>query len=409
MRWIIGMLLGLTGFVASAQEVTLRHGLEGKALDALATVVGRFNDTQKGKASVVLQGVQGLGDRRRLPTMALLDTDDSMRFFDARPRFKPLYQAMAESGEKLDRSYFYPQIADAVDDSSGRIQALPLGLSVPVLLWNKAAFRKAGLDPDLAPTTWPQVQNAAGALFDSGVRCPLTSSRFAWIHLENLSAQHNQPIVVRPNRIALNGSMDVKHLALLSSWYKSSYFRYYGPRQEGDAHFLSGECAMLTGESSLYAQAARSNFPVGIASLPYYDDAYGATPRNVLPDGAGLWLLAGRKKDEYRVAARFVSFLMQPGNQRDWVKGSGYLPMTGEAVTALKQSGIPSPLLEAVEHRLSMPEKTARPKVGAARNLMHDALDTEIEFVWRDQKSVKEVLDTAMRRVNGAPSAAARR
>ena len=402
MRWIIGTLLALTGFVANAQEVTLRHGLEGKAFDALATLVVRFNGAQKGNAKVVLQSVQGLDDRRRLPAMALLDTDDSMRFFDTRPRFNPLYQAMAESGEKLDQHRFYPQIADAVDDSSGRIQALPLGLSVPVLLWNKAAFRKAGLDPDTAPLTWLQVQNAAGALFDSGVGCPLTSSRFAWIHLENVSAQHNEPIIVRPNRIALNALMDVKHLALLSSWYKSSYFRYYGPRLEGDAHFLSGECAMLTGESSLYAETAHGKFPVGIASLPYYDDVYGAAPRNVLPDGAGLWLLAGKKKDEYRVAARFVSFLMQPQNQRDWVKGSGYLPMTGDAVSALRESGAPASLLEAVENRLSMTGITARPKTGSALNLMRDALDEEIEFVWRNEKPAKEALDTAMRRVNGA-------
>lgn len=396
------MLLALAGFSANAQEVTLRHSLAGKALDALATLVIKFNATQNSKAKVVLQSAQGLDDRRRLPAMALLDTADSMRFFDTRPRFKPLYQAMAESGEMLDRRRFYPQIVDAVDDSSGSIQALPLGLSVPVLLWNKAAFRKAGLDPDTAPVTWLQVQNAAGALFDSGVGCPLTSSRFVWIHLENVSAQHNEPIVVRPNRIMLNSLMDVKHLALLSSWYKSSYFRYYGPRLEGDAHFLSGQCAMLTGESSLYAATARGKFPVGIAPLPYYDDVYGAAPRNVLPDGAGLWLLAGKKKDEYRVAARFVSFLMQPQNQRDWVKGSGSLPMTVDAVSAFRESGAPPSLLEAVENRLSMTGITARPKNGSALNLMRDALEQEIELVWRNEKPVKEALDTAMRRANGA-------
>lgn len=402
MRWVIGMLLALTGFAANAQEIVLRHALEGKALDALATLVVRFNDAQETRAKVVLQDAQGLEDRRRLPTMALLDTDDSMHFFDTRPRFRPLHQVMAESGEKFDRRRFYPQIAGAVDDSSGRLQALPLGFSVPVLMWNKTAFGKAGLDPDTAPATWLQVQHSAGALFDSGVRCPLTSSRFSRIHLENVSAQHNEPIIVRPNRIALNSLTGVKHLALLSSWHKSSYFRYYGPRLEGDAHFLSGECAMLTGESGLYIKASRGNFPIGIASLPYYDDIYGAAPRNVLPDGAGLWLLAGKKKDEYRLAARFIVFLMRPQNQRDWVSASGYLPMTVDAVTALRESGVPRPLLEAVERRLSMPGITARPKAGSVLDLMRDALNEEVEFVWRNEKPAKEALDTAMRRVNGA-------
>lgn len=398
----MGIILAWAGFAACAQEVVLRHALEGGAQDALSTLVLRFNDAQKGKARVVLQGLQGLDDRRPLPAMALLDTDDSMSFFDTRPRFKSLQQAMTEAGEKLDRRRFYPVIADAVDDAAGRIQALPLGLSLPVLLWNKTAFQKAGLNPESGPATWSRVQDAAGALLDAGYRCPLTSSRFAWVHLENLSAQHNEPIVSRPGHILLNGLMEVKHVALLSSWYKSNYFRYYGPRLEGNAAFLSGECAMLTGESGLYAQAVRGGFPVGIMPLPYYDDVHGVTPHNVLPDGASLWLLTGKKKAEYRVAARFVSFMMQPGNQREWVKHSGYLPMTRDAFAAIKESEMPVTLQNEIERRLTISKVTARPKVGGLLDLMRDALDEEIEFVWRNEKPAKEALDNAMRRINGA-------
>lgn len=55
---------------------------------------------------------------------------------------------MAEARQPLSAKSFYSQIADAVDDFAGRIQALPLGLSLPVLFWNKDSFRKAGLDPE---------------------------------------------------------------------------------------------------------------------------------------------------------------------------------------------------------------------------------------------------------------------
>ena len=76
--------------------------------------------------------------------------------------------------------------------------------------------------------------------------------------------------------------------------------------------------------------------------------------------------------------------------------------MTVDAVTALRESGVPRPLLEAVERRLSMPGITARPKAGSVLDLMRDALNEEVEFVWRNEKPAKEALDTAMRRVNGA-------
>lgn len=389
---------------ATPEEVTLRHGLEGRALDTLSTLVLKFNESQQGKARVILQGVSGVEDKHRLPHMALLHPDDTMNFFDTLPRFRPLYQVMGDGGAKLDAKRFFPLMADAVDDSAGRLQALPLGLSLPVLFWNKDLFRKAGLDPETPPRTWWEVQNAAGKLFDVGSKCPVTSSRFAWVHVENLSSQHNEPLVQRSSRAAMNSMVNVKHLALLSSWYKSFYFRYYGPRGEGDEHFLNGECGMLTGESSLYAEAKARQMSFGVSALPYYDDVYGATPRNTLPDGAGLWFLAGHKKPEYQVMAQFVNFLLKPENQRDWVRATGYLPMTADAISALKESGGPANLLDAAAKRLSDP-KVARVKSGGPLERLHAILNEEADALWSDRKPAKEVLDTAMTRANGVDSA----
>ena len=111
------LLFGLAAAVASgvvqAQEVRLRHALEGRQLDALATFAVRFNDEQKGKAKVILEDLRGVADRHRLPEAALLDPDDSLAFFDSRPRFRSLAQLMAEAGERLDEKKFYPQIGRA--------------------------------------------------------------------------------------------------------------------------------------------------------------------------------------------------------------------------------------------------------------------------------------------------------
>src|SRR5512143_4302761 len=85
---------------AVAQEVVLRHALSGRALDALSTLVLRFNDEQKGKGRVTLEELAGVADRQRLPQMALLDADDARQFFDTRPRFKPLTEVMKEGGQR---------------------------------------------------------------------------------------------------------------------------------------------------------------------------------------------------------------------------------------------------------------------------------------------------------------------
>lgn len=410
----IGCFLLMVGaLVAPAQardEIVLRHALAGQPLDALATLVLRFNDEQKGKSQVLLQDLHGVTDeaRRRLPQLALLDADDSVEFFGTRPRFKMLYQVMAESGEKLDAARFFPLIADAVDDTLGRLQALPIGLSLPVLMWNKDAYRKAGLDPDKAPMTWWEVQERAGNLHDAGIKCPFTSSRFAWVHLENLSSQHGEAFALREKsgvtRVALNRLVNIKHIALMASWYKSDYLHYFGSGVESDRKFVSGECAMFTGASSLYAEALRGGFAVGVTELPYYDDVRGATPSRVLPDGAALWVLAGHKKKEYQVAARFVSFMLKPQTQLEWVRATGYLPMSPAAIEALKAAGVAPTLLETATRRLSERKSaTTRTKHGAGLSRLREILNEEIAAVWANTKPAKEALDTATRRFNDEP------
>lgn len=391
-------------FPVSAQDVSLRHDLDGKILDTLATLVLRFNDEQKGKGRIVLQDARGLENRQVLPHLALLDPDDSMEFFATRPRFRPLHELMRASGVKFDAGQFYPQVADAVDDASGRIQALPMGLALPVLFTNRAALQKAGLDPDQPIRTWLDLQKVAGEIHDRGGKCPLTTTRFAWIHAENVSMQAGEPLVVRSgqvDQVLVNRMVNVKHLALLASWQKSSYFHYSGPGREGGRRFLSGECAMLTGESSLYAEAKRADIDVGVAALPHYDDVYAPRPADVLPDGAGLWVLAGHRKEEYQVAARFVSFLLRPGVQKEWVEVTSYLPMTPGAVAALRDSGMPQHLLDAAQKRLSVSRKgSMRPRHGPIRDQLHEFLGEEVNFVWTTGRAAKEALDNVVRRVN---------
>jgi sn-glycerol 3-phosphate transport system substrate-binding protein len=391
------------------QEIVLRHALSGAPLDALATLVLRFNDEEAKLKSdsgrIQLEDVQGVADKARLPQLALFDQDDAMAMFDSRPRFRPLHQVMAAGKQNFDVKNFYPQMFDAVDDIAGKMQALPLALSLPVLFYNKAAFAKAGFDPEVAPKTWWEMQDYAGKLRDAGSKCPLTSSRFAWVHVENVAAQHAEPLVVKngkQDQLALNNLVNVKHMALLTSWQKSFYFIYSGSGREGDDRFAKGECAMLTGESALYARLAKQkpDFPFGIAVLPHYDDVYGARPTHVLPDGAALWVLAADKKPEQQVIARFIAFLMKPDVQRDWVRATGFLPMSPAAVQALRDSGGNPALLAQAEARLSMPKRdAARTKhEGLSRSRIRNILNEEIEFVWGNQKPPKAALDSAVAR-----------
>ena len=396
--------------VQPAADIVLRHVLTGRAQDTLADLVMRFNEEQQGRLRVVMQHADALdeSERQDLPTMALLEPDDSLHFFQSTPRFKPLHQVMPFAGQKLEARQFFPLMADAVDDGAGHIQALPLGLSLPVFMWNKTALQQAGLNPDEPPQSWFDVQQRAGSLYDAGSTCPLTSSRFSWIHLENVSTQHGEPLLIRDParkgnamRARLNSMVDIKHLALLSSWYKARYFQYFGPGSEADQRFLSGECAMITAESALYQEARRAGIEVGVAPIPYYDDMYGANRENLLPGGMGLWVLDKRSKQEYQGVAQFVRFMLRPEVQGEWLRGTGFLPMTPAAMDVLKLRGAPPSLVELATRRLGKvsPAKL-RTKHNAGLAQLRSILNEEITNVWANRKPAKEALDVAMHRAS---------
>ncbi|HQN46666.1 MAG TPA: extracellular solute-binding protein [Rugosibacter sp.] len=402
--------LALSPAIAAPQEVkvVLRHALDGKAQDALSTLVVRFNDSNKNQGRIVLQDSRTTDKNSATPTLALLNPDNAGKFFASHPSFMPLHTLMKNQGQTFNADQFYPQMLDAVDAGNGQPQALPIGMSLPVLLINRNKVPRTAKNIDLAPRTWLDVQNIAGTLADNGVTCPLTSSHFAWVHLENVAAQHGEKTAIRQGKsekIKANGLINVKHLALLASWEKSRYFTYFGPNDEGSERFLKGECAMITGESALYIAARAAGMDVSIEPLPYYDDAYGAQRENVLPDGIALWAVAGQPKGNYPLAARFINYLMQPEVQRDWVRTTGSLPMTPGALAALRDSGMPAALADAADKRLSISRSnSARTRPGALRDRLHRALDEQASLVWTTSLSAKQALDTATLRANAAPA-----
>ena len=410
-KTVFAMLLGAAAIAQAAPpppppEIVFRHAMTGETAALLVDLVGRFNAESK-SGKVILQHLSMVTDPHQLPHLALLEDGEHQKFFDSHPRMLPLHKVMADAKETFDAASLFPVIADVVDDNKGRIQALPLALSVPVLFYNKDTFRKAKLDPAKPPATWWELQTAAGKVYDIDRRCPFTSSNPAWVLMENVATQHGEPIAHGEQSgktgLALNNLVEVKHVALLASWHKSFYFRTFGPGREADEKFMSGECSMLTSDSSLYLRLLRRKpFDFGVAALPHYDDVRGAAPGRLLPDGAALWVLAGKKKPDYAAVARFVSFLMRPDVQKLWVDGTGYLPMTAAGVEALAAAGVAPELLRKTVERLSDKRfaSAAKPKAVFGMSRVRAILHEELEAVWANLKPAKEALDTAVKRGN---------
>ena len=375
----------------------LSHQLDEVQAERLEPFIENFNRQSKDARVRLVRRADGDAPKQ----LNLVTSEEHARFLANKASFKPLHQVMREAKLPFDSAKFSPELRNAVVNAKGQWFALPVAFSTPVLYFNKETFRRAGLDPEAPPRTWAETQDAAGRLVAAGSECPYTTSWPVWVLIDNISAWNGAAVSDAKGRLAFNGLLQIKHVAMMASWHKARYFAYFGRRNEADQRFVNGECGMLTSSSALFATLPEKDKQnVGVSPLPYHDDVRGA-PRNTLADGASLWVAAKLKPAENRAAARFISYVLGPEVQIELTLAGGFLPMTGVARAAasskLKKTDLDG-LQTAYE---TLKGKAVAPAVRVSQiEPVRRIVEDELESVWANRKPAKEALDHAVERGN---------
>lgn len=378
-------------------RIELSHQLEEERAARLEPLVEAFNSQNKDVQVSLVRRVEGDAPRH----LNLVNREDHARLVASKVRFRPIHEIMREAKQPIDASRLSPELREGMLDSKGQVAGLPVAFATPVLYINREAFRKAGLNPDAPPKSWAEVQDTAGKLFVSGSACPFTTSWPAWVHVDNMSAWNGADVSDSKGQLAINGLVQIKHVAMLATWHKAKYFSYFGRRDEADRRFASGECAMLTSSSWLYSSLNEQKaVDFGVAQLPYHDDVYGA-PKNTLADGLSLWAGQGLKRDETRAVARFVNYILGPEVQLQMTVAGGFLPMTSVARAAAGSKLLKG---EVAALQVSYGQLQGRAMTPPLRVSQTDRVrlivEEELEAVWENRKPAKEALDHAVRRGN---------
>jgi sn-glycerol 3-phosphate transport system substrate-binding protein len=381
---------------AAMAQLELAHNLGPAGADRLQVIVDRFN---KESGSTLKLVRLEKGDKPAI--LNLVRRYDMSDVLSQSNTFAPLYRVMAQAGQPLKFGQLSGDLKAGVVDARGRLVALPVLYSTPVLFYNKNAFRKAGLDPEQPPKTWFEMQGMLDKLQDAGYACPYTSSWPVWVHVDNVSAISGVPAATEKGVLTFNGLPQVKHLAMMATWSKANYFKLFGRGNEASAKFHEGECAMITTDSRENVDFHDAKgVELGVAPLPHHDDVYGGR-KSSLADGASLWFGAGRTRAQYKQAAKFVNFLLSPEMQLEMVRVYGGLPMTDAARSAAR-----SKLLKDDDKTIeiayaSLNGNGSKPSVRVANiDQVRLIADEELEAVWADQKPAKAALDTSVSRGN---------
>ena len=322
----------------------------------------------------------------------------------------PVGKVMQDAGLKFDPNAYVPAVAGYYTAPNGQMLSFPFNSSTPVFHYNKDAFKAAGMDPEKPPTTWPEVALAAAKLKASGHKCPFTTSWISWTQLESFSAWHNTEFATKGNgmrgidaRLSFNTPLHVRHIENLANMAKSGLFIYKGRGNAADATFVSGECAMATGSSALYGNVTRNGkFAYGIGTLPYYPDVNGA-PQNTVIGGASLWVMSGKKAEEYKGVGQFFAFLSQPEIAAKSHQRTGYLPVTKASFELTDKSGFykknPGTDVSVTQMIRKTTDKSRGVRLGNFVQI-RTIIDEELEGVWSGKKQPKEALDMAIKRGN---------
>ncbi len=419
---LLGALaLGLaTSTSAFAQtEIQWWHAMTGANNEVVNRLADEFNKSQneykvvvsyKGQYADTLNAGIAAFRAGNAPHILQVFEVGTATMMGARGAIKPVYQMMAEAGEKFDPKAYLPAITGYYSTAKGEMLSFPFNSSSMVMWINKDELKKAGVNE--IPKTWPQVFDAAKKLKAAGHdTCGFSNAWAPWAHVEQFSAWHNVPMATKANgldgfdtEMKFNSPLHVKHLQNLVDLQKDKTYDYSGRDSRSEGRFTSGECAIFLTSSGFYGNVkANAKFDYTSVPMPYYPDVQGA-PQNSIIGGASLWVMGGKKPDEYKGVAKFFAFLSDTDRQAKLHQESGYLPITKAAYEKTKASGFyeKNPVLQTPLLELTNKEPTENSRGLRFGNMVQirDVLSEEIEAALAGQKPAKDALDSAVTRSN---------
>jgi sn-glycerol 3-phosphate transport system substrate-binding protein len=421
----IGRSLGQSGKL----PIVWWHAMTGVNADEIARLAHVFSESQaeaevqpiyKGGYADTLTAAIAAWRADQAPHLVQIFEVGTGSMLAAGPATKQVWSLAEETGVKLDPAAYIPGVRGYYSLTDGRLASMPFNSSTAVMWYNKDAFAAAGLDPEQAPATWPEVIAAARAIKAKigtpamgTVTFPVTSSWMIWIQLEQFCAIHDLPFATKADgfegldaELTFNGPPQVKQWDRVLGMAKEGLYEYGGRDTVPDALFYGGKAAIGFGSSSGRGQiAANAKFNWAAAPLPI-DPEVNPNPINSIIGGASLWTMTAKKRTpaEYKAVAQFLKFLASPEQDAHFHQTTGYVPVTFGGYEKSKaegyyekQPGADVPIKQLARGTVTSNSRGLRlGRLSEIRNILYE----ETEKALQGQQSAQDTLDNGARRGN---------
>ena len=267
----------------------------------------------------------------------------------------------------------------------GKVNSLPFNSSSPVLYYNKALMKKAGLDASKPPTTFGALLDACKKIEAAKLDTTCFGMSLNGWFVEQWMAEQGATLLNNGNGRdgrATASNLDSPAAKNIFGFFKTlqdnKYFTYTGKLEDWD-----GSDAIFTNQKTVFhitstadigninEAAKKSGFEVGVGVLPI---PTGTTRGGVVIGGASLWIPKNISKAQAEGALDFALFMTNTKNMADWHKLTGYYPVRQSSITALRNQGwfTQTPLQLVAFNQLT----TTKPSPATAGGLNGTAIET---------------------------------
>jgi sn-glycerol 3-phosphate transport system substrate-binding protein len=335
-------------------EISMWHDNVAATLDAIEGLVNRYNSSQSEvKVKLAFQGTDAEemaklvtslngGD---LPNIVQESEPFTQRLIDSR--------AIVPVQEFIDRENY--DLSDLNKKAieyytvDGTLRAMPFGVVLPMLFYNKNVFRDVGLDPESPPEDLEEVRQVSEKMLQRDAHGNVTRTGLAidisaWL-LDFILAEHGDLYANnengrsgRPTDVLFNGPTGQ---ALFQWWHdmvdqdlainvgrNPTYAETYLTLGTGRAGMAFGfSSALRSVVDALEGGLAQTKVDLGVAHLPGVPGGTGLAGIGT----RGLWILKSNA-EEQEASWKFIKWLMEPEQQAEWYAGSSYLPINLKAL-----------------------------------------------------------------------------
>ncbi len=324
-------------------EITFWHTQVSTNEDVLKAIIKRFHAAQD---DVRVKLVQSPGERETLakykaglesgdlPEIVELEDTVIQTMVDSRSTLTMQDCVEADSYDTFD---FLQQALDFYS-TEDVLRAMPWNVSHPILIYNRAAFEVAGLDPDEPPTTTEEIREYSERIVESGAAAHGIALRTQNWFTEFFYALSGEPYVNNGNgrdARATKALLDTETGLTIWTWWDEmveSGLALNTGSQDGNFDNL---IALGTGQAAMTLDGSPVLGPVFdiLASGQYEGVEIGAGPFPGLTSGGGVpvsdgavWISDRSTPEEQAAAWELVKFLSSPEEQAALAVGTGTIP-----------------------------------------------------------------------------------